>query len=129
MKARMYEEEDYEQVCEWWDDHNMERLNRNLLSDTGIIIHHNGYNICAAWLYKTNSSFIILAWFVSDKYTVKKKREEALNMLIKESEVLGKRLGYKIITAFSNIDKMVKRLEKHDYIKGDEGMINLIKGL
>ena len=128
MKIRNFNiEKDLKVVNQWWKDWDVEADVSNLLSSDGYIVEEDNKDLCAAWLYETNSFSCIIGWFISDKNIKKSKRDESISLLIDYIENVAKEKGYLFSIVYSNIDSMVNRLESKGYVEGDRDVKNLLK--
>ena len=93
-------EEDYKVVCEWWEWWRWRPVAKESLPDNGtggFMIQNGNINVCAGFLYTTNSNVCKIEWIISN-YKVKDKqiRKEALEMLITTLVGKAKSLGFRI---------------------------------
>ena len=75
LDFRLLNEEDYEIICEWWRWWRWTPVERELLPNNGtggFMVHSNNVDICAGFLYTTNSNLCHIEWIVSN-YEIKDK--------------------------------------------------------
>jgi len=124
----------YPIICNWWKEWNWPPVNPRCLPDDGIIIDEEGENICAGWLWLTNSSMCVVDLIV----TAKKKfagnlRKEALDYLIINLEQLATFRGFKEVFTCARNPYLIKKLLNLDYGKdsktgqGDDNVTVFIK--
>ena len=118
--------EDYDTIVKWWESWGWPILPLELLSKFGIIASLGDEDICAVWLYQTDSKFCWVDWYVSNKEISRKERKDGLLFLIKEAIKLAKEMGFYVI--FSSISDKNKFLQKELVSCGygkEEGFTNL----
>lgn len=120
---RSYQSSDYYILCEWWNKQNWQAPDRNMLPKTGLIIE----NICAGFLYKTDSDVALLEFIIANPESNKEERSEALDLLINNLVNIAKESGYKAIFTSLQHTKLLERYKKHGFIETDKSMTNMIK--
>lgn len=99
MEVRFLTEDDYGTLCKWWKWWRFPAIIREVLPENGLggvmVSDENGREICAGFLYKTNSHVCIVEWIVSNP-NVKDKalRKQSLEYLINVLMAIGKQEGY-----------------------------------
>lgn len=99
LNIRQLNTKDYSTLKTWWDKWkewtapSQEFLPAN--GTGGFIVEKNNKPIVAGFVYLTNSKAALLEWIVSDPDYREDDREEAIELLINESERVCKELGYK----------------------------------
>lgn len=131
FKYRWLEESDYEQLCQWWKAWRWTPPHKELLPDNGkcgVMVSKDGVNICAGFIYFTNSKFAIIEYIISN-FEIKDKptRKEALNKLIDTLHKIGKSNGFKM--AFTSVkDENLKNVYvNRGYIEGTKNSTEMIK--
>jgi hypothetical protein len=112
--------EDYEMVCKWWKDWNWPIMAMNFLPTTGLIVSNEEKNLCAAWLYITDSDFCIIDWFISNKKASKEERKGSVEFLIEKLSEKAKDFGFKTIFTWTKNQILIKKLENFGYSKETE---------
>lgn len=130
FESREYTPDDYEMVCGWWEQWGKKPLPDTHMSKTGVIVSSCGVDLCCAWLYKTDSAFCIMDWFISNKDAPKLLKTGSVSFLVKEIEAKAKDYGFStIFTSVRNqhlknalvecgFDDENKDLYMTNYIKG-----------
>jgi hypothetical protein len=119
----------YPIICDWWKEWNWPQVNPRCLPDDGIIIDEDGENICAGWLWLTNSSLGAIGYFISAKKKFTKGlRDKAIEFLIENLERLAQFRGCKELTAAVRHPNLINNLVKAGYGEGSrtgKGDINI----
>lgn len=124
--------EDYEQLVEWWKQWKWSPPTREMLPDNakgGIMVSKNGINICAGFIYNTNSSIAWCEYIVSNQEYREKDRKEALQELINAITEIARAGGFNVVFTSTNNVHLLKRLDECGYVVGDTGVTQLIKKL
>lgn len=130
MEARIIDlDKDLNIIAKWWKDFDGTEINSRVFSDTGVMVSVDEENICAGWLFETNSECCMIGWFVANQEADKNLIDEGLRFLTKRIETLARKRGYGIIMTYSENKSMIKRLTSLDYMEGDIHITQLIKGL
>jgi hypothetical protein len=112
MKVRFFTSEDYPMICKWWVDHRHDAVALECLSKTGIIVN----DICAGFLFKTDSAVALMEYIVSDPQSEKEFRRESLDHLIELLVSEAKKSGFSVIfTSFESIALCERLKSKHDF--------------
>ena len=83
FNLRAIQNQDYEKVLlKWWKDWGWEAPPKDFLPETGIIVSKNGVDICAGFIYLTNSKVALTEFVVSNKEYREKDRGKALDFLL-----------------------------------------------
>lgn len=119
---------DYPMVAKWWKAHGWPVLPLEALPEGGGVIAYEGTTpLCAAWLYKTNSSISWMEWFISNPDAPKRCRSLGLDAVIAELDTRAKAQGFKIIHTSMRHPGLIRRMKSHGFIVVDEGMTNLAR--
>lgn len=122
-------EDNYPILTAWWAFHKWGAVPLDHLPEIGLLVSENGLNLCAGFLYETNSKFALLEFIISNPLCDKLLRDRALDILIDSLIQKAKEKGFK--TVFSSIQStaLIKRYEKHGAIKTDTNMTNFVWSL
>lgn len=116
MKVIEYSKKHYEEVCKWWTVRNWMIIPENVLPKTGVIIAtKDGVNICAGWLYRTDSNLCAIEWVISNPESAREQRDEAQDLLFKS--LLDRLEVGEMVLGFSEFEAMTERYEKHGFIR------------
>ena len=101
MEVRLLTDDDYNTLSSWWKDWRWTAPPRDMLPENGlggIMVHKDGEEICAGFVYFTNSSAAWLEFIVSNFNYRQDDRQEALRFLINVlTEMIKDKGSYKYI--------------------------------
>jgi|TARA_B110000977_G_scaffold33369_1_gene44469 hypothetical protein len=104
LKLRRLEESDYDTLVTWWKDWKWEAPPRDFLPENGtggFMVSNNDSDICAGFIYLTNSKIAWIEFIISDKQYKEEDRNEAIQFLINSlsgvAEETGAKYGYAIL--------------------------------
>jgi hypothetical protein len=131
MEVRMLIPSDYDAILSpWWESWNWTAPAKDMLPEDGsggVIVSKNGENICAGFLYFTNSKTAWLEYVVSNKEYRDNDRREAIEFLINCLTSIANDKGYKYIYTSLKSAPLVLRYEACGFIKGDAKCQEMIK--
>lgn len=114
-------------LVKWWGDWNWTAPPFDILPDTGFIISKGDADICAGFIYFTNSKIAWLEYIVSNKKYVDKDRKDALLLLINTLSLFAKDNGFNYIYASLKNESLINKYAKCGFIKGDTNCTEMIK--
>lgn len=123
--ARFVIKEDYETLKQWWIDWNWSPVPPAFLPVNGLMVS-NDNDICAGWVYKTDTPICWIEHIISDKNS---KDRGAVVFLIQMLEELAKDLGFKVAMTSIKNASLMRKMEDLGYQKSDTEMTNYVKGL
>ena len=134
FNARLLEDGDYENIlCDWWKDWKWDAPAKDFLPEEGrggMMVSKDGVNICAGFMYFTNSKVAWCEWVVSNKqYRAKPNRKEAIELLIDSLTKMAKGMGKGFTYALIKHDGLIKTYESLGYTQGDSYNKEMIKVL
>lgn len=100
----------------WYKQWNLPIDQIEILPNTGMVID----NICALFLYETNSSVCFLENFVSNKFIDEDIRQKGFYLICLAMEEWVKFLGYKQVITTSNNSEVIKRCLDMNFIKSEK---------
>lgn len=121
FSVRYLNESDYDVLCQWWKAFRWTAPPRDFLPENGtggMMVHKDGVNIVAGFIYFTNSA---IAWseFIISNFDYKDKdRKEAIKILIYELNELAKRKGSKYIYTVVKNQNLKKIYQEMGYANG-----------
>lgn len=131
MEVRFLNESDYDsKLVGWWEEWGWIPPSKEMLpenSKCGVMISSNDEDVCAGFLYFTNSKMAWIEYIVSNKNYKKNDRAECIEMLINVLSKLAKEKGFNYIYASIKNTHLIKKYEKCGFIKGDGNCQELIK--
>jgi len=125
MNIRRYTVEDYKVVTSWWKAHNWPILPEQYLPKTGYVIS----NICAGWLYRTDSKIAWIEWIISNPKSNKLERAIGIKLLVKTLLDKAKELGFDVVFSSIKHPNLMAQFKSQGFVVADEGMINMINRL
>lgn len=123
MNLRKYTNLDYWTLTSWWHLHDWPCPDQEMLPETGFIVE----DICAGFLYKTDSKIALLEFIISNPQTTKEKRANGLDILITALCEEAKKLEFKAIFTSVQHKKLIQRYENHGFVIADNDMKNMVK--
>lgn len=119
MKIRIFSFENdlaYKKLCLWWKFWGWKKVPpKNMFPPTGLMVENNGQEIYSCFLYKTDSSWCILNWFLMNPLAKRENRKGCLDFLIKESTKLAKSMGFKAIDVMIDKKRIINKLEQQGF--------------
>lgn len=131
FSKRWLKESDYEQLCDWWTKWRWTPPTRALLPENGtfgIMISVDGINVCAGFLYLTNSSFGIVEYIVSNfDFKDRELRKEAIKMLIESLNDVAYLEGVDLIFTSVKDPNLIKSNKECGYVIGSVGTTEMLR--
>lgn len=120
-------DEHYEQICSWWRAHNWPVLPVEALPAIGRVVSHNGVNVCAGFLYRTDSAICLLEWIVSNPdFKDKPTRSDAIDFLIQNLLGAAQKLRPSIVFSYAKNDRLLKRYQDLGFQVSDKDMTHVV---
>lgn len=129
MYKRYFENDDYLMLREWWDAWKWVPIPKEFLPPTGIVIGDDDGDICAVFIYRTDTPIAWVENYISNPNAKGVRRKEAMRRLIIEAEKEAKSLGFSVIMSAVKHDNLALKLIQGGFIKADSGLTNYIKGI
>ena len=132
MDVRYLKEDDYDTILKgWWEQWRWTAPNRDMLPQNGaggIMVSKDGQDICAGFVYFTNSKTAWIEYIISNpNYKSRADRKEALNMLINVLSVYVEQEGYKYIYTSLKNKHLIDRYAECGFLSGDKNCQEMIK--
>jgi hypothetical protein len=124
---RLYTPADYAFVKALWTAQKWTPVPEDMLPETGAVISIDGKDVCAGFIYLSNSKTCWLEWLIADPTSDKETRSEGLDACISFLLNLASMHGAKYVIMSVMHPKLLPRLEKHGFIKTDENMTNMVR--
>jgi len=122
LTSRPITEEDIKgKLSDWWKDWGFDVAPIGFLPDCGIMVASDGIDVCAAFMYTTNSNVAWISWIISDKnYRIKPNRKNALTFLIDDISRAAKEFGFEY--CYINFDNahLIPICEELGFVKGSK---------
>lgn len=123
FNSRWLEEEDYPQLCEWWKSFRFPAVPQHLLPDNGkcgVMVSKGDVNVCAGFIYFTNSSFALCEYVVSNFEYKNKDRSEAIEELFEKMEMIAKAEGYIVLFSSVRNQPLINKMKNFGWHEGSE---------
>ena len=129
--VRMLIDGDYENIlCKWWKTWRWTPPIKDLLpqdGNGGIIVSKDGVDICAGFLFLTNSKTAWSEYIISNFEYKDKDRHEAIEFLINTLSYMAKDKGYTYVYVSLKNNPLIDRYTNCGYSKGSTGCTEMIK--
>jgi len=120
---RNLKEDDYDTLCKWWKENKFPIVPRQILPDNGlggIMVQVDNIDVCACFLYLTNSKICWLEYIVMDfQYKDKKNREKVKELAINQLRIFAKELGFEAMFTSVKNPNLVKTFETLGFSKDE----------
>jgi hypothetical protein len=103
---KRYEPSDYEEIMTWFDKRKMQRIHEKTLSSVGYVVP----NVCAVWIYGTDSDFCYLENLISNPDIEGKGK--SIDILLDTALRAANMLGYKFCMSVTEHPGIVMRALK-----------------
>lgn len=128
MKLRDYRDKDFEELTRWWDFWRWkDRVDPSILSDIGYVIEEDGLNLCAGWLYTTNSLIASMEFIVSNPFAPKDRVDLALDFLIECLSQRALKEGKRLVMTTINSPSLAKRVTSLGYVESGANLKQYIR--
>lgn len=134
MNVRKLNSTDYERILlKWWKDWRWTAPLKEMLPENGeggFIVYDGDTPVCAGFLYNTNSSMAWCEFIVSNfDYKDKKKRSDALSLLLYTIEQVARSIGKTYMYSVLKNPALIKKYKAHGYVEGESNNKEMIKKL
>lgn len=128
FNVRQVEDADYENILlKWWKDWGWEAPPKDFLPETGVIVSKGDQDICAGFIYFTNSKVALTEFVVSNKDYKEDDRGDAIDLLIDCIVELAEENGYKYAHVILKNKSLLGRYKEAGYLESDTNVIEMIK--
>ena len=131
--ARDLRGSDWDTLVSWWDAWpEWTTPGKDFLPENGtggLMVEKDGTPIIAGFIYKTNSSSVLLEWIISNPDYREKDRKQAVELLITEAEKLTKELGYKYMFTIGRNKQLIETHKKLGWFVDDKPSHEITKKL
>lgn len=129
--CRLLKEGDYDNtLVKWWKDWRWTAPPKDMLPQDGlcgVMISKDDQDICAGYIYLTNSSVANLEYIISNFNYKEDDRHEAIEFLIESLSVIAKERGCKYIFTSLKNKSLIDRYEACGYSTGSTSCTEMIK--
>lgn len=128
-KLKTFEaDQHFEEVSTWWKFWRWSQHPTPLtLSDIGYIVEKDGVNLCAGWLFTTNSCVGSMEYIISNPFVEDNLRDEALDFLIECLYQRNKKEGKLIFMTNIKSEPLARRLIRLGFLEGDRDIRQFIR--
>tara|TARA_B110000305_G_scaffold125914_1_gene141008 strand:+ start:28457 stop:28867 length:411 start_codon:yes stop_codon:yes gene_type:complete len=131
FNIRKLVERDYEDtLVHWWKDWGWEAMPRDFLPENGtggLMVSKGDQDICAGFLYITNSKVGLTEFVVSNKDYKEKDRSDAIQLLLDAIVELAKKNGCKYAHVILKNDSLTSKYLDSGYVMSDKKVTEMIK--
>jgi len=132
FSIRNLQEEDYDTLLGWWKYHRFKAPPRFILPDNiadGLMVSHNGIELCSGFLYSTSSSSLFhVEWIVSTPEIKDRTiRKEGLEYLINGIIYVANKKGAKVIYTSLVNPHLIERYKNCGFLEGSTGSTEMVK--
>ncbi|MBH21734.1 MAG: hypothetical protein CML98_08200 [Rhodobiaceae bacterium] len=128
FNIRKVKDSDYESILlKWWKDWGWEAPPKDFLPQTGLIVSKEDQDICAGFMYLTNSKVALTEFIVSNKEYKEKDRGLAIDFLIDCIVTLADNNGCKYAHVILKNQRLLNRYKRAGYIESDTKVTEMIK--
>lgn len=133
FNARLLQDGDYENIlCGWWKAWKWDIPQKDFLPENGnggVMVCKGEVNICAGFMYFTNSQVAWCEWVISNKEYRDKDRKEAMYFLLNMIGEICKSKGAKYIFTSLNNKALIKKYNDCKFIETDHNCTQMVKFL
>lgn len=117
-------------IAEWWVGHEWPVIPPEALPEIGrIATNDRGEMVCAAWLYKTDSTLSWMEFYISDPKASKTEISEGLDLIINDLCEVAKDAGFHTVFTSMEHSGLIRRMQKHDFKVSETNVTNLMRAL
>ena len=127
FEVKPYSPENYAELSQWWAEWGWPPIPEAYLPPDGLIVSAEGKNICAAFLYRTNTPICWAENYISFKGADKRIRQNALDLLIESLVEKAMTFNFQVVMSSIHHPVLGKRLEKSGFIVSDTNMTTYMR--
>jgi len=128
FNVRQVEDADYENILlKWWKDWGWQATPKDFLPETGVMVSKGDEDICAGFVYFTNSKVALTEFVVSNKDYKENDRGDAIDLLIDCIVEIADENGYKYAHVILKNKSLLGRYKEAGYLESDTNVIEMIK--
>lgn len=117
MDVRLFDaDRDYAILCKWWEAWKWTPVPLMFLPKIGFIVSNKGQDVCAGFLYQSDSKMAMADWYISAKGIKKDVRKGCLDMLIDALCDAARSLGYLAVVSATRNESLTTKLESMGFI-------------
>lgn len=130
FRYRWLTDADYEELCKWWKDWRFPVQPKGILPDNGkcgIMVYTDKMNVCAGFMYFTNSPFVMVEYVVSNFEYKDRDRKTALRALFSAIEEQAKKHGYYMMFSSVKNENLIGVMEDVGWNPGSTHTTEMVK--
>ena len=131
FNIRRLVEGDYENtLVDWWKSWGWEVIPKDFLPENGtggLMVSKGDVDICAGFIYLTNSKVALTEFVVSNKEYKEKDRSDAIQLLIDGIVMLAEERGYKYAHVILKNKSLLNKYKKSGYLVSDDNVTEMLK--
>lgn len=130
LKSRLLNEQDYDTLVDWWNNAKFSPPPKHKLplnGTGGVMVFKDDINICAGFLYTTNSSIAWLEFVVANYNYREKDRKDAIRVLIDNLCAIAKDMNFDTVFTVAQHNSLINHFEHCDFIKDNIKSTELVK--
>lgn len=131
-KIRVLNDEDYSTLKKWWSWFRFPSPPKEYLPEEGkggIMLTKNNVEVCAGFIFFTNSKMAWVEFIVSNPNYREDDRSELIQSLIIEIAEIIKNKGYKVIFTSVKNESLINHFESVGFIKSTNNTTEMILNL
>lgn len=123
-ELRIWNEEDYPMLSEWWNGHGFTAVAQKILPPLGVVCGESA----AGWLYMDNggTGVAMMEWLVTNPKIGPIKAARGLCDVVGFLKSEARRMNYGVILTTCRQDSLARMLERNGFQRTDENMIHLL---
>jgi hypothetical protein len=129
FEVKPYTPDLYDELVAWWQAWGWSPIPKDFLPADGIVVSFDKKNICAVFMYRTNTPICWAENYISCKDADKGVRQWALDLLIESLVEKAPSMGIKLIMSSINHPVLGKRLEKSGFVVSDTNMTTYMRSV
>jgi len=114
-------------LTKWWEDWKWQSPPFDCLPSLGMMVTKGDEDICAGFVYFTNSKIAWIEYVVSNKEYRNKDRKEAIIFLINSLSTFAHDSGYTYIFTSLKNEHLINKYAECGFVKGETGCTEMIK--
>ena len=117
LHTRLFDfNKDYELVTKWWTARNHIIVEKDFLSDYGVMVLDDHKPIIVMWLYPImTTKWSMIRFPISNPDTTEIERDQAMEVLFHSLAGISKDMGYKYIFCTTNHPGLMNKLNKYGF--------------
>lgn len=131
FNIRVLSEDDYDNtLVKWWRDWRWEPTPKDALPNNGTggyMVSKDGVDICAGFLYTSNSSMAMCEFIVSNFEYKNKDRKDAIVFLIESLCKAAEKMGFKYVWTCVKNPNLIKSYEANNFLTSSPNCLEMIK--